>query len=481
MIFEDSFTIHAPQAVVWAYLNDIPRVSECLLGLQNVEVLSPDEYQGLLKVRVGSVGVAFNGKVTILERSGGSTFAAQVEARDASTASNVSATFTAHLEAEGDDTRIRYTMDLLLRGRLAQYGQAVIQGTARNMTADFARCMQDTLSVTRQIVIWGMDFPDLELESGILAGLDVTLEPLAAEPDEAGWEKLAKAHILLAAPGIELSGEILRRLARCTAIVCYARTASQVYLRVATERGIQVAALGDYDAPQRATHTLDLIMAAVGGQPPTTLTLGLLGWDAVARLVRDRAAAQGFQVLVSDPAGKYPAGKFLGGMLAAETQAGREAGLDPVPDLIPDNELFQRSDVLALFGEVTSQTFQIVNARSLEQARPGVRLVNTGNPRLVDSAALDQALRGGRVSLAALDAPDYFESGLSRSWLESGQLLLMPQAAGLSQEAALEQRRRAAQAAAGFAGRGTPPNLANPEVNRPAETSQPAPTLRWSD
>ena len=60
MIFEDSFTIHAPQAVVWAYLNDIPRVSECLLGLENVEVLSPDEYQGLLKVRVGSVGVAFN-------------------------------------------------------------------------------------------------------------------------------------------------------------------------------------------------------------------------------------------------------------------------------------------------------------------------------------------------------------------------------------------------------------------------------------
>jgi len=143
---KDAFTIEAPVETVWAFLQDIPRVSTCVPGVQEVEEIEPDVYRGLLKVKVGPLSAAFSGRVTIIERVAPERMVAQIEGEDKSSASFVKATFASRLKPVATGTEIEYEMDVALRGRLAQFGFTVVRATAKKMTAEFARRLQEALS-----------------------------------------------------------------------------------------------------------------------------------------------------------------------------------------------------------------------------------------------------------------------------------------------------------------------------------------------
>jgi carbon monoxide dehydrogenase subunit G len=80
-----------------------------------------------------------------VERVEAEKLAARIEGADKASDSTVGAIFTALLAPLEGGTQIRYTMDVTLRGRLAQFGLAVVQGTAKKLTAQFARSLQDSL------------------------------------------------------------------------------------------------------------------------------------------------------------------------------------------------------------------------------------------------------------------------------------------------------------------------------------------------
>lgn len=147
MKIADQFTVQAPVEKVWDFLQDIPRVAECMPGVEEVREVGPDEYEGKLKVKVGPIGAAFGGRVRIVEREAPRRMVAEVSGDDRTSATAVKATFTGVLEPEGEAaTRIAYDLDVTLRGRLAQFGSAVVQGTAKKMAAEFARRLQEAIA-----------------------------------------------------------------------------------------------------------------------------------------------------------------------------------------------------------------------------------------------------------------------------------------------------------------------------------------------
>ena len=150
MIIEDRFQVAAPIEEVWEFLLDIPKVSVCMPGVEEVKEVKPDVYEGTFKVKIGPVAAAFGGIVSIIERIPQQHLAARVEGRDKMTSSSVTATFEADLapavEGSPASTELTYKMDVSMRGRLAQFGMAVFKATAKKMTAQFAQCLQDNLS-----------------------------------------------------------------------------------------------------------------------------------------------------------------------------------------------------------------------------------------------------------------------------------------------------------------------------------------------
>ena len=138
MRIQDSFTVEAPLEVVWDFLQDIPRVAACMPGLESVEQIGPDEYKAAFKVSVGPVKAKFAGKATIVERLAPVKIAARIEGNDRTSATSVKADFTGRLSGAGAGTLMEVDMEVALRGRLAQFGSAVMIATSKKLTATFA-------------------------------------------------------------------------------------------------------------------------------------------------------------------------------------------------------------------------------------------------------------------------------------------------------------------------------------------------------
>jgi D-3-phosphoglycerate dehydrogenase len=66
-------------------------------------------------------------------------------------------------------------------------------------------------------------------------------------------------------------------------------------------------------------------------------------------------------------------------------------------------EIFRTADVVTLHVPLTVATRRLVDARALATFRPTAVLVNTSHGQVVDHAALEEALRDGRLGGAALD------------------------------------------------------------------------------
>jgi carbon monoxide dehydrogenase subunit G len=146
MILKENFTLNRPRQEVWDYFLDIPQVSSCVPGAVGVKELSAQTYGGSLNVRVGPISASFDGRVEIAELTPPTRFSAKFDGQDKRTATMVSGSFSADLNEPGPaSTEVDYTVDVVVRGRLAQFGSTVIQATAKEMTRAFVTCVEQRL------------------------------------------------------------------------------------------------------------------------------------------------------------------------------------------------------------------------------------------------------------------------------------------------------------------------------------------------
>jgi D-3-phosphoglycerate dehydrogenase len=111
-------------------------------------------------------------------------------------------------------------------------------------------------------------------------------------------------------------------------------------------------------------------------------TLGLIGLGAIGREVAKRALANNMRVLAYDP----------------------YASIAPNVQLLGLEDVLQNADILSLHTALTPETNYLINAERLAQMKKGAYLINTARGGLVDEAALYDALSGGKLAGAAMDA-----------------------------------------------------------------------------
>lgn len=146
MMIRNTFTIQVPVQELWDYLLDIERMHACIPGVEKVKAVDAETYEATLKVKVGPIAASFGGKVRLLEVVPPSRLVAKVEAKDARTASMVSARFTADLRPLAEDqTEVAYQTDVSIAGALGNFGQGVMREIAKRMTLAFARCVEERL------------------------------------------------------------------------------------------------------------------------------------------------------------------------------------------------------------------------------------------------------------------------------------------------------------------------------------------------
>ena len=147
MIIEENFTVHAPAEALSDFFLDIDRVSKCVPGVGEVRAVGADEYEATLSVRVGPVAASFLGSVTLDPSEAPKRLKASGQGKDRASGSRVEVTFAADLVEVSDGvTEVRSEADVIVRGRLGQFGTSVIKATSHELVKEFSACVNAALA-----------------------------------------------------------------------------------------------------------------------------------------------------------------------------------------------------------------------------------------------------------------------------------------------------------------------------------------------
>ncbi|OJF95686.1 SRPBCC family protein [Pararhizobium antarcticum] len=136
MDMNGSQRIEASRETVFAGLNDVDILRQCIPGCESIEKTSDTEMVAKVTLRIGPVKASFAGNVTLsdLDPPNGYTISGEGSGGMAGFAKG-GAKVT--LEPDGDATILNYTVTAEIGGKLAQMGSRLIDSTAKKLAGDF--------------------------------------------------------------------------------------------------------------------------------------------------------------------------------------------------------------------------------------------------------------------------------------------------------------------------------------------------------
>jgi len=139
---EQQLTIAAPLERVWDVLMDIPAMSQCVPGVENVEQTGEDTFTARVKQKIGPVAVNFDCQITILsvDKASYST-SAQIIGRDVKVLSGMKALMSMNLAPRDDGVLFTVVTDVDISGKIAQYGHGIVRQRANALLEAFGQCI----------------------------------------------------------------------------------------------------------------------------------------------------------------------------------------------------------------------------------------------------------------------------------------------------------------------------------------------------
>ena len=191
---------------------------------------------------------------------------------------------------------------------------------------------------------------------------------------------------------------------------------------------VQVARVPAYSPHAVAEHTLALMLSlnrklhrayhrtregnfsinGLLGFDMNKRTAGVIGLGKIGIVVTSVLEGIGMHVCAYDPFASDAVKEQYGDKLV---------GLD---------ELYKQSDVITLHCPLSEDNEYMINKKSIAKMRDGVMLINTGRGKLIDTRALIDGLKSGKIGSAGLDVyeeeSDYFFEDLSEEMISDDTL-----------------------------------------------------------
>ncbi len=239
-------------------------------------------------------------------------------------------------------------------------------------------------------------FPDAVISDGILQGKDLI-------------EFCKQAEAVSCFINTRFSKDIIDNLPKlkllCTRSVGY----DHIDLAACTERGITACNVPDYGSHVIAEHVFALLLSTLRhireghekveggtfdyhglrGMALRGKTIGILGTGKIGRKVAQIAHGFGMTILAVDQCRTIEIVDLLG------------------VQYVPLETLLSQSDIITLHLPNTQETEHIIDAEAFAQMKDGIILVNTARGSLIDSHALLDALKSGKVGYALLDVLEH--------------------------------------------------------------------------
>jgi phosphoglycerate dehydrogenase-like enzyme len=255
-------------------------------------------------------------------------------------------------------------------------------------------------------------------------------------PDDEKAVIVADVDYLIVFPG-RVSEAVLRAGTGVRLIQLVSAGFEHMPLDLCAELGIPVANNGGTNSTDVAEHTIALILASyrrmveldrkmrvdpslevpVARSTYTIAgkTVGIVGLGNIGVRVARLLSAFGAEVIYADAAPED---------MVRDTRLGRRR--------LPLEELLAAADVVTLHVPLAPSTDRLIGAPELERMKPSAILVNTCRGRVIDEAALIEALRAGQLAGAALDVLEQEPPATDNPLLGMDNVTLTPHTAGIT-------------------------------------------------
>lgn len=194
-------------------------------------------------------------------------------------------------------------------------------------------------------------------------------------------------------------------------------------IRVGNTPGVLTDATADFAftllmaAARRVGEAIDYVRAGhwetwgltlLLGQEIYGAKLGIIGFGRIGQAVAKRARGFDMQILYHD-ANRIPEAEAAFGARFCSLEA-----------------LLKEADFVSLHVNLTPETRGMINARAFDLMKPTSVLINTARGPIVDSDALYDALKGGKIAAAALDVTDPEPLPVTHRLLSLPNLIVAP-------------------------------------------------------
>jgi D-3-phosphoglycerate dehydrogenase len=148
------------------------------------------------------------------------------------------------------------------------------------------------------------------------------------------------------------------------------------------------------------------------------MTMGLVGFGAIARHTAVYAKALGIDVRAFDP--------FADDAAFAEAGVTRDTAVE---------DLLAASDIVSLHCPLTPQTRNLLDDKAIGLMKPGSFVVNTARGGLIDEDALVRAIDSGHIAGAGLDTFATEPPAQDHPFWSRQQIVVTPHIGGVTKQA----------------------------------------------
>jgi len=123
------YVFDAPQDVVWEALQDPEVLAAVMPGCEKLDLIGEDEYEGILKIKVGPVQGKFKGVVKLEDIVEPDSYSMKIDGKGAP--GFVRGDGGVKLTGQGETTLMEYSGEAQVGGRIASVGQRLLDSSAK--------------------------------------------------------------------------------------------------------------------------------------------------------------------------------------------------------------------------------------------------------------------------------------------------------------------------------------------------------------
>jgi carbon monoxide dehydrogenase subunit G len=142
------FSVNAPRDVVFKTLRDAQSFVRFVDGVHDLKELDPTHYVAVFETKVAYMKFRFNVTVEVTRIDEPSRIEARIEGTPLGIVGRLTATSVTTLAEDGDETKVVYSVESTLAGKLGSIGQPVLRAKAKDMEKQFANRLRAAFAPT---------------------------------------------------------------------------------------------------------------------------------------------------------------------------------------------------------------------------------------------------------------------------------------------------------------------------------------------